>query len=139
MAAGVLAGVVILAVLYGVWHIFFSSGDRHLPVPPPPASGAQVTDAAAFSRRLAAERSATPPTPESWCSAILNRAAHRRAAGPQSTSPSATRKPLRRPTPRRQAAPVPASPAPMRPKPAAGRTRNPRVGAARPRPTPALR
>ncbi len=33
----VLAGIVILAVLYGVWHIFFARGETTPEVPPPPS------------------------------------------------------------------------------------------------------
>jgi cytoskeleton protein RodZ len=51
-----LAGVVILAVLYGVWHIFFATRDTAPPTPPPPTL-ARITDTPAPVM--------TPPAPPS--------------------------------------------------------------------------
>jgi cytoskeleton protein RodZ len=54
----VLAGVVILAVLYGVWHIFFATRDVAPPTPPPPTL-ARITDTPV----PAAPAPAPPPAP----------------------------------------------------------------------------
>ena len=57
----VLAGVVILAVLYGVWHIFFASRDALPPVPPPPTL-ARITEAPPAPAPAPVEAApATPP------------------------------------------------------------------------------
>jgi cytoskeleton protein RodZ len=69
----VLAGVVILALLYGVWHIFFNSGDTTPPVPPPPAL-ARITE--------------TPPAASAPAPAETAPAAPEAAATPDASAPA---------------------------------------------------
>jgi cytoskeleton protein RodZ len=57
----VLAGVVILALLYGVWHIFFATRDVTPPTPSPPTL-ARITDTPAAAP--AATPPSTPMTPD---------------------------------------------------------------------------
>jgi cytoskeleton protein RodZ len=59
----VLAGIVILAVLYGVWHIFFARGESTPEVPPPP-SVASITQPQATEPQPSATVPMTPPAPE---------------------------------------------------------------------------
>jgi cytoskeleton protein RodZ len=55
----VLAGVVILAVLYGLWHIFFAARDTAPPTPPPPTL-ARITETPAAPPPAAAPPAMTP-------------------------------------------------------------------------------
>jgi cytoskeleton protein RodZ len=64
----ILAGIIGIALLWGVWHIFFAARDAAPPVPPPPSL------AASNVARIEAPRPVTPPP----------------AAAPQPASPVAT-------------------------------------------------
>ena len=103
----VLAGVVILAVLYGLWHIFFSSGDATPPVPPPPTL-ARITEAPA---------STPPPMAAETASAASDTVAPPAQAAapvtpaPQASNPVAIATPEAAPPPGRTEAAVPALPA----------------------------
>ena len=120
----VLAGVVILALLYGVWHIFFNSGDTTPPVPPPP-SLARVTETPAPAP-TPAPADATPEAPEAAAPATPAPAPVTPA--PQATSPVAVATPQAAPPSpaNRPEAAVPALP-PNAPQNLGQQTRDTRV------------
>jgi cytoskeleton protein RodZ len=60
----VLAGVVILAVLYGVWHIFFARGETTPEVPPPPSVASITQPQAEPAPQPSATVPMTPPAAE---------------------------------------------------------------------------
>lgn len=79
----VLAGVVILAVLYGVWHIFFVRGESTPEVPPPPP-------VASITQPQAPEPSATVPMTDTAAPAAGVAVAEPQPADPVAvTSPEA--------------------------------------------------
>jgi cytoskeleton protein RodZ len=102
----VLAGVVILAVLYGAWHIFFSSGDATPPVPPPPTL-ARITEAPPSPPPVATEAAPATPEPDAPASAAPVTA----SPAPQASNPAAIATPQAAPPPARPEAAVPALPA----------------------------
>jgi cytoskeleton protein RodZ len=74
----ILAGVIGLALIWGVWHIFFAAGETVPPVPPPPSL------AAGNVARIEAPKPAAPaPTP----AAGQQEAATPPAAQPQASAP----------------------------------------------------
>jgi cytoskeleton protein RodZ len=110
----VLAGVVILAVLYGVWHIFFASRDTVPPVPPPPTL-ARITEA--------------PPAPAPAEIAPAPQAAEPAAPTPQAQKPPLASNPVAVATPEPGNGPQAAVPAlpPNAPQGLGQRTRDTRV------------
>jgi cytoskeleton protein RodZ len=112
----VLAGVVILAVLYGVWHIFFASGDATPPVPPPPTL-ARITEAQP-SAPTPAPTDIAPAIPETTVPPVQGTAPVTAPAPQtsnqtpnQASNPVAIATPEAAPPPGRAEAAVPALPA----------------------------
>jgi cytoskeleton protein RodZ len=92
----VLAGIIILAVLYGVWHIFFATRDATPPTPPPPTL-ARITDTPA-----------APSAPTPQAPAMTPDLSQAQAAAPALTPPAAA-SPVAVVTPSTAATPPPAA------------------------------
>ena len=107
----ILAGIVGIALLWGVWHIFFAARDTALPVPPPPSLAsnnvARITDAP--------KPAAPPPAPTADATSPQPATPAPQASAP-ATPPAA---PAQNPASPATAAAVPAVPS-ARPGPASG-------------------
>jgi cytoskeleton protein RodZ len=84
----VLAGVVILAVLYGVWHIFFAARETAPPTPPPPTL-ARITEGPAPTAPAAPTSAPMSPAGTDPSQAAAPNAAPQNSSPVAVTSPAA--------------------------------------------------